>query len=97
MLTDTHRYNSEDSFGSSVPQQDVNKGDDLKGFAETHAVSQNTTEPTAVLIALERLHQIVIQETNTADLKERSKDVEMKMKRKKKGTFNINNKQQTTT
>lgn len=69
MLTDTHRYNSEDSFGSSVPQQDVNKGDDLQGFAEAHAVSQNTTETTAVLIALERLHQIIIQETNTADLK----------------------------
>lgn len=51
-----------------VSEQDVDEGDDLQCLAEAHTVSQNTAEPAAVAEALHRLDQVVIQETDPADL-----------------------------
>lgn len=52
-----------------VAEQDVDEGDDLQRLAEAHAVGQNAAEPAAVAEVLHRLNQVVVQETDPADLK----------------------------
>lgn len=51
-----------------VSEQDVDEGDDLQRLAEAHAVGQNTAEAAAAAEALHRLNQVVVQETDAADL-----------------------------
>lgn len=51
-----------------VSEQDVDEGDDLQRLAEAHAVGQNTAESAAAAEALHRLDQVVVQETDPADL-----------------------------
>lgn len=53
----------------SVFEQDVDEGDDLKRFTETHAVSEDAAEAAAAAEELQGLHQVVIQKTYSADLK----------------------------
>lgn len=55
-------------MGPGVSEQDVYKGDDLQGLTQTHAVGQDTAQATAALIALQRLNQVIIQETDPTDL-----------------------------
>lgn len=52
-----------------VSEQDVDEGDDLQRLAEAHAVGQNTAEPATAAEVLHRLNQVVVQETDPADLK----------------------------
>lgn len=54
------------SLGAS--EQNVDEGDDLQRLAQTHAVSEDTAEPAAAAEALHRLHQVVVKETDSADL-----------------------------
>lgn len=62
-------YDCEHGVSPGVSEQDVDEGDDLQRLAEAHAVGQNTAEPTAVAEVLHRLNQVVVQETDPADLK----------------------------
>lgn len=66
--TGSYRHDGEDGCSSCVSEQDVNEGDDLQSFAQTHAVCQDAAEPTAGLITLQRLHQVIVQETDTTNL-----------------------------
>lgn len=51
-----------------VSEQDVDEGDDLQRFAQAHAVSEDAAEAAAAAEALHRLHQVVVQETDSTDL-----------------------------
>lgn len=51
-----------------VSEQDVDERDDLQRLAEAHAVGQDTAETAAVAEAFHRLNQVVVQETDPADL-----------------------------
>lgn len=51
-----------------VCEQDVDEGDDLQRLAEAHAVGEDATKPAAAPEALRRLHQVIVQEADTADL-----------------------------
>lgn len=48
----THRDNGQHSVGLSIPQQDVNEGNDLQSLAQTHAVSEDATKAAAGFIPL---------------------------------------------
>lgn len=56
-----------------VPEEDVDERDDLQCFAQAHAMSEDTAEPTGAAETLRRLHQVVIQETNPTDLSKTEK------------------------
>lgn len=56
-----------------VSEQDVDEGDDLQRFAQTHAVGENTAESGAAAEALHRLHQVVVQETDSTNLKRKQR------------------------
>lgn len=64
----THRDDGEHGVSLGVSEQDVDEGDDLQRLAEAHAVGQDTAEPAAVAEAFHRLNQVVVQETDPADL-----------------------------
>lgn len=49
----THRDNSQHSVSSGVAKQDVDKGDDLQGFAQAHAVGQDAAKATAGPVPLQ--------------------------------------------
>lgn len=66
--TGSYRHDGEDGSGSCVSEQDVDEGDDLQGFAQSHTVCQDAAEATAGLVALQRFHQVIVQETDPADL-----------------------------
>lgn len=68
-----YRYDGEHSVSLGVSEQDVDEGDDLQCFAQAHAVSEDTAEPAAAAEPLHRLHQVVVKETNSADLRGRRK------------------------
>lgn len=51
-----------------VSEQDVDEGDDLQRFAEAHAVSEDAAETAAAAEPLHRLHQVVVQETDSTNL-----------------------------
>lgn len=53
----------------SVSEQDVDEGDDLQRFAQAHAVSEDTAESAAAAETLHGLHQVVVQETDSTDLR----------------------------
>lgn len=52
-----------------VSEQDVDEGDDLQRFAQTHAVGQDAAEAAAAMETLHRLHQVIVQEADPADLR----------------------------
>lgn len=54
-----------------VFEQDVDEGDDLQCFAKAHAVSENTAESAAAAKTLHRLHQVVVKEADSTDLRRR--------------------------
>lgn len=56
-----------------MSEQDVDEGDDLQRFAQAHAVGEDTAESSAAAEPLHRLHQVVVQETDSADLWRRQK------------------------
>lgn len=69
----THRDNSKHSVGLSVPQQDVNKGNDLQCFAQPHAVSKDAAKATAGIIALQRLNEVIIEKPDSPNLRDKDK------------------------
>lgn len=79
LWTGSYRHDGEDGSGSCMSEQDVDERDDLQGLAQSHAVCQNAAEPTAGLIALQRLHQVIIQETDPTNLQ--------RMKRESRSTI----------
>lgn len=66
-------YDGEHGVSLGVSEQDVDEGDDLQRLAQAHAVSKDTTEPAAAAEPLHRLHQVVVQETDPTDLKNRER------------------------
>lgn len=58
-------------MGLGVSEHNVYEGDDLQGLTQAHAVGQDTAKATAALKPLQRLHQVIIQEPDPADLMER--------------------------
>lgn len=54
-----------------VSEQDIDEGDDLQRFAQAHAVSEDTAKSGATVKPLHRLHQVVVQETDSTDLEKR--------------------------
>lgn len=67
-----------------VSQQDVDEGDDLQRFAQAHAVGQDAAEPAAAAEPLHRLHQVVVQETDSTDLRRKRRGVNRGKQRGKK-------------
>lgn len=64
----SYRHNGEDSFGWRVAEEDVDEGDHLQSFPQTHAVGQDTAKATAGLKPLQGLNQVIVQEPDPADL-----------------------------
>lgn len=64
----TYRYDGEHGVSLGVLEQDVDERDDLQRLAKAHAVGQDTAESAAVAEAFHRLNQVVVQETDPADL-----------------------------
>lgn len=52
----THWNNCQYSVSLSIPQQDVNKGDNLQCLAQPHAVCKDAAKATATLISLQRFN-----------------------------------------
>lgn len=71
-LKGAYRYDGEHSVSLGVSEKDVNEGDDLQRFAQTHAVGQNTAKPAAAAKAVHWLHQVVVQETDSTNLKSKT-------------------------
>lgn len=59
------------SLGAS--EEDVDEGDDLQRFSQAHAVCQDTAESTAAAEALHRLHQVIVQKTDSPNLRRRKR------------------------
>ena len=51
-----------------MPQKDVREGDELKGLAEAHGVSEDAAEAVGRLEPRRRLDDVVVQKTDAADL-----------------------------
>ena len=51
-----------------APQEHVTKGADLDRLSETHRVRQNAAEPLAVHVLLPGLYDVIVEESNTANL-----------------------------
>ena len=51
-----------------VPQKDVREGDELKGLAEAHGVSEDAAEAVGRLEPRRRLDDVVVQKTDATDL-----------------------------
>lgn len=64
----SYRHNGKDSFGWRVAEEDVDEGDHLQSFPQTHAVGQDTAKATTGLKPLQGLNQVIIQEPDPADL-----------------------------
>ena len=64
----SYRHNGKDSFGWRVAEEDVNEGDHLQSFPQTHAVGQNTAKTTTGLKPLKRFNQVIIQEPDPTNL-----------------------------
>lgn len=55
----------------SVPQQDVNEGDDLQCLAQPHAVCKDAAKTTAGLIPLQRLDEVIIEKPDSPNLRDK--------------------------
>lgn len=64
----SYRHNGKDSFGWSVAEEDVDEGDNLQSFPQTHAVGQDTAKATTGLKPLQGLNQVIIQEPDPTNL-----------------------------
>lgn len=73
-LNGAYRYDGEHGVRLGVSEQDVDEGDDLQRLAQAHAVGQDAAKAVAAAEALHRLHQVVIQEADSADLRETEND-----------------------
>lgn len=51
-----------------MAEEDVDEGDHLQSFPQTHAVGQDTAKATTCLKPLQGLNQVIIQESDPADL-----------------------------
>ena len=51
-----------------APQEHVTKGADLDRLSETHRVRQNAAEPLAVHVLLPGLYDVIVEESNAANL-----------------------------
>lgn len=51
-----------------MAEEDVDEGDHLQSFPQTHAVGQDTAKATTGLKPLQGLNQVIIQEPDPADL-----------------------------
>lgn len=71
----THWDNGQHSVGFRIPQQDVNEGNDLKCFAQPHAVSEDAAKATAGLIPLQGLNEVIVEKPDSSDLRQDEKDV----------------------
>lgn len=67
-FSNSYRHNGKDSFGWRVAEEDVDEGDHLQSFPQTHAVGQDTAKATTGLKPLQGLNQVIIQEPDPADL-----------------------------
>lgn len=67
-LLNSYRHNGKDSFGWRVAEEDVDEGDHLQSFPQTHAVGQDTAKATTGLKPLQGLNQVIIQEPDPANL-----------------------------
>lgn len=70
---DAYRYDGEHGVSLGVSEQGVDEGDDLQCFAQAHAVSKDTAKSAAAAEPLQRLNQIVVQETDPTNLMRRHK------------------------
>lgn len=89
-LTGAYRYDGEHSVCLGVSEQDVDEGDDLQRFAEAHAVSEDAAKATAAAETLHRLHQVVVQETDSTDLRRVQMEKRWSEKDKKKKKKRVN-------
>ena len=64
----THRHNGKDSFGWRVAEENVDEGDHLQSFPQTHAVGQDTAKATTGLKSLQGLNQVIIEESDPTNL-----------------------------
>lgn len=77
-------------MGLGVSEHNVYEGDDLQGLAQAHAVGQDTAEAPAALIALQRLNQVVIEETDPTDLTEKRARERKGRERERSGIIRFN-------
>ena len=82
--TGAYRYDGEHGVSLRVSEQDVDEGDDLQRFSQAHAVSEDAAESAAAAEPLHRLHQVVVQEADSTDLKRRWEGKKWRMKRQDK-------------
>lgn len=64
----SYRHNGKDRFGWRVAEEDVDEGDHLQSFSQTHAVGQDTAKTTTGLKPLQGLNQVIIQEPDPSNL-----------------------------
>lgn len=64
----SYRHNGKDSFGWRVAEEDVDEGDHLQSFPQTHAMGQDTAKATTGLKPLQGFNQIIIQEPDPTNL-----------------------------
>ena len=69
--TGAYGYDGEYGVSLGVSEQDVDEGDDLQRFPQAHAVSEDTAESRAAAEPLHRLHQVVVQEADSTNLRRR--------------------------
>lgn len=80
--TGAYRYDGEHGVSLCVSEEDVDEGDDLQRFAQAHAVSEDAAESAAAAEPLHRLHQVVVQEADSADLRRRLEGEKWRMMRR---------------
>lgn len=64
----SYRHNGKDSFGWCVAEEDIDEGDHLQSFPQTHAVGQDTAKATTGLKPLQGLNQVIIQKPDPTNL-----------------------------
>ena len=64
----TYRHNGKDGFGWRVAEEDIDEGDHLQSFPQSHAVGQDTAKATTGLKSLQGLNQVIIQEPDPTNL-----------------------------
>lgn len=69
----SYRYDGEHGVSLGASEEDVDEGDDLQRFSQAHAVCQDTAESTAAAEALHRLHQVIVQKTDSPNLRRRKR------------------------
>lgn len=65
----TYWDNGQHSVSLSILQQNINKGNDLQGLSQSHAVSKDTAKAATGFIPLQRLNKVIIKKSDTTNLK----------------------------